>query len=216
MMKNYKKKREIMLREHLGARGIDNREVLQAMYKTPREKFVGETFKDLVYEDRPLPIGSGQTISQPYIVALMTMNLDLKSSDKVLEIGTGCGYQTAVLANFGCKIYTVERIEGLYKKAISNLQNISLKASINHILGDGTVGAIKFAPFDKIVVTAGAPNIVKPLLKQLAVGGVLIIPEGNKDRQILKKYIRYEGKITVKDISYCKFVPLIGKNGWAE
>ncbi len=213
-MRNNRKEREIMLRDHLGARGISDKNVLRSMFKTPRENFISDTLKSMSYEDKSLPIGSGQTISQPYIVALMTMHLNINKDDKILEIGTGCGYQTAILANYDCSITTIERVESLYKEAIYNLQTCNLQGEVTHILGDGTIGAIKHAPFDKIIVTAGAPGIVKSLLRQLNNNGILIIPEGNRDRQILKRYTRKENKITVKDISYCNFVPLIGEDGW--
>ncbi len=212
-MKKYRQEREIMLREHLASRGITDEKTLRAMFKTPRENFVDETFSDFVYADKSLPIGYGQTISMPYIVALMTMNLDIQKGNKILEIGTGCGYQTAVLSQFDCKIVTVERVSPLFNLARQNLENIGIE-NVTHIFGDGTIGAKEFAPFDRIIVTAGAPSLVKPLLTQLKNDGILIIPEGNKDRQILKKYTRKDSKIMVKKISHCQFVPLIGENGW--
>ncbi|MCS7180855.1 MAG: protein-L-isoaspartate(D-aspartate) O-methyltransferase, partial [bacterium] len=171
--------------------------------------------KDSAYDDCPLPIGEGQTISQPYIVALMTEALKLKEKEKVLEIGTGSGYQAAILAEIGCEVYSVERIETLAKRAEKVLSKLGYKVRIK--IGDGTLGWPEFSPYDKIIVTAAGPEIPESLLSQLSENeGRLIIPIGDRFIQDLILIVKKGKKIERNNLGGCQFVPLIGKEGWEE
>jgi len=212
---NYHMARERMVKTQLIPRGINDKRVLEAMGKIPRDRFMEEALKGEAYNDHPLPIGHKQTISQPYIVALMTEALGLTGKEKTLEIGTGSGYQTAILAELSEKVYTVERIRSLLVKS----RNILAELGYNNILFkafDGTLGWKEYEPYDAIIVTAGAPNVPQPLLDQLAEGGRLIIPVGNRFSQELIKMTKKRGKYIQKNLGGCRFVDLIGVHGWKD
>lgn len=211
---NFKRNRERMLTEQIMARGIDNERVLAAISAVPRHLFVDEAMAAEAYEDYPLPIGLGQTISQPYVVALMSQLLNASPGAKVLEIGTGSGYQAAVLAEMGLDVYTVERMRELYMRTSSLLR----KLKYFHIacrLGDGTLGWPEEAPFERILVTAGGPFIPEPLLEQLADPGILLMPVGARAReQQLVMVHKQNGEITRENLGAVSFVDLVGNHGW--
>lgn len=212
---DYESERKIMVEEQLVGRGIRDRRVLDAMGKVPRHLFVEEALRSRAYGDYPLPIGEKQTISQPYMVALMTESLELKGNEKVLEIGTGSGYQSAVLAELCEKVYSVERIKSLAVKARDRLDSLGyLNVAIK--IFDGTYGWIEHAPYDAIIVTAGAPDIPKSLIDQLAVGGRMVIPIGDEFSQTLVKLEKSRDGITTTNICGCVFVKLVGNHGWKE
>lgn len=211
---NFDKLRRLMVDSQIIARGIRDERVIYAFYETPRHKFVPENIRQDSYEDCPLPIGSGQTISQPYIVALMTENLRLKSTDKVLEIGTGSGYQAAILAKLCSHVYTVERIEVLLKRAEEAFNGLGV-SNISTKVGDGSLGWEEFSPYDAIIVTAAANNIPEPLIKQLNEGARLIIPVGAFFGQVLTLVEKKGGNVSQSEICGCAFVPLVGKYGHA-
>ncbi len=215
MTHDYRLARERMVKNQLIPRGIADENVLRAMGKIPRHLFVEEALVGEAYNDHPLPIGHKQTISQPYIVALMTEALELTGKEKVLEIGTGSGYQTAILAELSDRVYTIERIEPLLEKSKELLQSLGYK-NIYFKAYDGTLGWEDFAPFDAIIVTAGAPKVPDPLLKQLADGGRMIIPIGNKYTQDLIKVTRIKDRFAEKNLGGCRFVDLIGEHGWKD
>jgi protein-L-isoaspartate(D-aspartate) O-methyltransferase len=215
MTHDYRLARERMVKNQLIPRGIADEDVLRAMGKIPRHLFVEEALVGEAYNDHPLPIGHKQTISQPYIVALMTEALALTGKEKVLEIGTGSGYQTAILAELADRVYTVERIEALLEKGKELLQSLGYK-NIFFKAYDGTLGWEDFAPFDAIMVTAGAPKVPDPLLKQLADGGRMIIPIGNRYSQDLIKVTRVKDRFVEKNLGGCRFVDLIGEHGWKD
>ena len=211
----YRIARERMVQNQLAARGIKDEKVLDAMGKVPRHLFVDEALMDQAYQDHPLPIGHGQTISQPYIVALMTQALELKGGEKVLEIGTGSGYQAAVLAEIADKVYSVERVPALLTRARRILDQLGY---INCFLklDDGTWGWKEFAPYDAIIVTAASPRVPPPLLEQLKDHGRLVIPVGDEFSQTLVR-IRKVGDTYVKeDYGGVRFVKLIGDHGWRQ
>ena len=206
--------RKNMVEEQLVASGeITDKNVLKAFLKVPRHKFVSENEQHSAYADFPLPIGSGQTISQPYMVALMTQCLELKGNEKVLEIGTGSGYQTAILAEIAKEVYTIERFSGLTDKAKQVLSELGYK-NIYFKTADGTLGCKKNAPFDAIIVTAGAPSAPESLLNQLADGARLVIPIGESLSQALTVFKKAQGTFLKTEVCGCMFVPLIGKEGW--
>ncbi len=207
--------RERMVKEQIYARGIRDKRVLNAMLKVPRHLFVDKGLRDSAYSDHPLPIGEGQTISQPYIVALMTEALSLKGDEKVLEIGTGSGYQTAILAELCKEVYTIERIPILSIRAQKLLRGLGYK-NIFFKIGDGTKGWEEYAPYDGIIVTAAAKTIPKPYLDQLADGGRLVIPVGDAFSQDLIVVTREGNKFKEKSLGGCRFVKLIGEHGWKE
>ena len=212
---DYHMARERMVKTQLIPRGINDKRVLQAMGKIPRDRFIEEALKGEAYNDHPLPIGHKQTISQPYIVALMTEALELTGNERTLEIGTGSGYQTAILAELSEKVYTVERIRSLLVKS----RNILAELGYNNILFkafDGTLGWKEYEPYDAIIVTAGAPNVPQPLLDQLAEGGRLIIPVGNRFSQELIKMTKKRGRYIQENLGGCRFVDLIGVHGWKD
>ena len=212
---DYESDKKIMVEEQLIGRGIRDRRVLDAMGKVPRHLFVEEALRSRAYGDYPLPIGEKQTISQPYMVALMTESLELKGNEKVLEIGTGSGYQSAVLAELCEKVYSVERIKSLAVKARDRLDSLGyLNIAIK--IFDGTYGWIEHAPYDAIIVTAGAPDIPKSLIDQLAVGGRMVIPIGDEFSQTLVKLEKGRDGITTTNICGCVFVKLVGNQGWKE
>jgi len=198
--------------ESLRAKGISDEKTLSALMRVERHLFVMDAFINRAYEDTALPISKSQTISQPYTVALMTQALQPKPSDKVLEIGTGSGYQAAILAEMGCRVFTIERHYELYLQARKLLERLNYRVTSRS--GDGTIGWSEFAPYDGIVVTAAAPDIPAALLDQLNVGGRLVIPIGDLDTQELSVITKLEDGLNTETISGFKFVPLIGKQGW--
>jgi len=212
----YEIERKKMVDEQIIRRGIVDERVIKAMLKVPREIFVEEALREKAYCDHPLPIGYGQTISQPFMVALMSQSLKLTGSEKVLEIGTGSGYQAAILAELAQKVCTIERVKILFEKAQKILLEKLKYKNIVTILGDGSFGLAEFAPFDRIIVTAAAPEIPKPLIDQLANNGILVIPKGDKFFQSLLVVTKKDGELLTKDAGGCVFVPLIGKWGWEK
>lgn len=205
--------RKRMVDEQLTARGIDNKRVLDAFSKVERHKFVPNELMASSYADFPLPIGEGQTISQPYIVALMTQYLDLKGEEKILEIGTGSGYQTAILAELAKEVYSVERFSSLSEKAEKTLKEMGY-TNINLQVGDGTLGLPEYAPFDRVLITAGSPRIPLPITEQLAENGKIVLPLGENYSQVLTLIEKKGVKMESTHICGCVFVPLIGKHGW--
>jgi protein-L-isoaspartate(D-aspartate) O-methyltransferase len=204
-----------MVEEQVISRGVRDARVIAAMRKVPRHLFVEEALQNQAYSDRPLPIGEKQTISQPYMVALMTEALQLTGGEKVLEIGAGSGYQTAILAEIAGKIFSIERILSLTMKARTLLLNLGYH-NIEVTFADGTQGWVGESPFDGIIVTAGSPDIPQPLVDQLAIGGRLVIPVGDESVQDLIRVTRTEEGIKKEDLGGCRFVKLIGKHGWGE
>ena len=205
-----------LLQQFLRSKGIDDEAVIKAMGKIPREQFLEKNFARRAYEDSALPIGSGQTISQPFTVAYMTQALHLKRGDKVLEIGTGSGYQAAVLAELGCKVYTIERHLPLLLAAQKRFAEFGYHDIISRA-GDGSRGWAEYAPFDAIIVTAGAPDVPETLTKQLNPnGGRLIVPVGSLAIQRMYLITNDHGNLSVKELPEFKFVPLVGKEGWAR
>lgn len=207
-----------MVASQLRMRGIRDARVLRAMENVPRHLFVPEALRDQAYDDGPLSIGERQTISQPYIVALMTEALALKGDEKVLELGTGSGYQTAILAELCDRVFSIERIASLADKARTVLDALRYR-SVTIRVGDGTRGWPEESPFDGIIVTAGAPRIIETLVEQLSVGGRLVLPVGNRYSQDLLKVTRRSekaGDIKTEDLGGCRFVSLIGEYGWRE
>ena len=201
--------------EQLRARGIHDERVLEAMASVPRERFLDQTFVLRAYEDSALPIGEGQTISQPYTVAYQTQALELKEREKILEIGTGSGYQTAVLAQMGARVYTIERHVALLEAARKRLESLGFHRVISRA-GDGTRGWPEYAPFDAILVTAGAPDVPESLAKQLSPdGGRMVIPIGGQRSQKMYLVKKDGEKLTATELADFAFVPLIGKEGWA-
>lgn len=196
-------------------RGITDQAVIRAMGSIPRHFFVEEAFRDRAYGDFPLPIGSGQTISQPFMVALMTSSLGLTGVERVLEVGTGSGYQTAVLAEIAERVVSVERLSSLVAPARDLLERLGYHRVVIHA-ADGTLGWKDGAPYDAILVTAGAPEVPRELVGQLKEGGRLVIPVGPRQSQVLKRVTRLGSDEIVDDLGGCVFVPLIGKSGWSE
>jgi protein-L-isoaspartate(D-aspartate) O-methyltransferase len=212
---NEKKERNRMVDDQIIPRGVRDERVLAALRKVPRHEFLPEAIRGMAYADNALPIGEGQTISQPYMVALMTELLALKGTERVLEIGTGSGYQAAVLAELCEKVYTVERIKTLADRARATLDRLGYR-SVAIKVYDGTYGWKDMAPFDAILVTAGSPDIPTPLVEQLKEGGKMVIPVGTRYGQDLIRVIRTaEGTVKEQTIP-CVFVPLIGNHGWKE
>lgn len=209
--------REEMVERQIAARGVSDRRVLEAMREIPREKFVDPSLTAFAYEDAPLAIGSGQTISQPYIVALMTEALGLVGSERVLEVGTGSGYGAAVLGRLARDVYTIERHPELARAAANRLAALGY-CNVHVVEGDGTLGLPEHAPFEAIVVTAAGPRVPPALIEQLAVGGRIVIPVavGDRDRQRLVRIDRQSRSIyRESDLGAVAFVPLVGAEGWA-
>jgi len=196
----------------LVSKGINSEKVLEAIAKVDRHKFVQQAFVARAYEDTALPIGSNQTISQPYTVAIMTECLRVKEGSKILEIGTGSGYQAAILAEMGAKVYSIERIPELQMEARKNLEKLNYKVACK--LGDGTIGWAEFAPYNGIIITAAAPETPKSLLEQLADGGRLVIPVGTLDTQDIHIITKRGNNFYTEVKNGFRFVPLIGKEGW--
>lgn len=215
MPHDYHIAREKMVKNHLIPRGITDQGVLKAMGKIPRHLFVEEALIGQAYNDHPLPIGHKQTISQPYIVALMTQALELTGKEKTLEIGTGCGYQTAIMAELSEKVYTIERVRPLMVKARNLLAEVGYM-NIMFKVFDGTLGWKEYEPYDAIMVTAGAPKIPKPLLEQLIDGGKMVIPIGDRFSQELFKIVREKDRYNEENLGGCRFVDLVGLHGWED
>ena len=211
--REFERKRLEMVEYQLKMRGVRDRRVLDAMSRIPRHLFVPAKLRDRVYCDAPLQIGEGQTISQPYMVALMTEVLELTGSERVLEIGTGSGYQTAILAELSKFVYSIERIASLAEIARERLHALGY-ANVDVRLGDGSVGLESEAPFDAILVTAGAPEVPCSLCSQLAEGGRLEVPVGSRTLQRLHLVRKQNGQLTTTESTGCVFVPLIGDEGW--
>lgn len=197
------------------ARGIHDPRVLEAMREIPRHAFIPAEFSGAAYHDRPLPIGKGQTISQPYIVALMTELLGVQPDDRVLEIGTGSGYQAAILAHLAREVFSIERIPEVAEQARKNLGALGI-TRVTVIVGDGTEGYPPRAPYNTIIITASTPEIPSPLIDQLADGGRLVAPVGGRDLQELVKLVRHGDSIERLFYGGVMFVPLIGRHGWQE
>lgn len=205
----------LRLVEDIRAKGIRDLAVLRAFEKVPRHQFVPTGIRHRAYEDTPLPIGNGQTISQPFIHAHYLELLSLKGTEKVLEIGTGTGYQTALLAQLVPQVFSVERIPALSAQAKANLEKLGIN-NVSLCVGDGTLGWKAYAPFDAILVSAGSPSVPKPLLDQLSDGGRLLIPEGDLETQHLMVYTRRGERTDRREVAPVRFVPLIGSHGWED
>ena len=217
-MDKYRKQRTRMVDSQIRSRGVKDDRVLEVMEMIPRHLFVDEGLINQAYNDNPLPIGERQTISQPYIVALMTEALALKGNEKVLEIGTGCGYQSAVLSKLADRVFSIERIASLAGRARELLDSLGCFNVLIRV-GDGTYGWREESPFDAIIVTAGAPDVPKQFLEQLAVGGRLVIPVGSQYSQTLLRLTRLSEDaedIKKEDLGGCRFVNLIGEHGWGS
>ena len=213
-MSDYNVLRERMIRDHIVARGVKDERVLAALRKVPRHIFVRDHLRSQAYGDHALPIGAAQTISQPYIVARMTELLEVGPEHSVLEIGTGSGYQTAILAQLARRVYSLERVPELAQQAIPRMRQLGLE-NVKIQVFDGTVGWSEWAPYDRILVTAGAPKVPDPLLDQLAPGGTLLIPEGQISGQRLVLYKKSaRGEIRRREGEEVAFVPLVGRHGW--
>jgi protein-L-isoaspartate(D-aspartate) O-methyltransferase len=211
----YARARERMVRQQLERRHITDGHVLRAMRTVPRHAFVPDEMQRSAYSDGPLPIGAGQTISQPYIVAYMTQLLRPESGDKVLEIGVGSGYQTAVLAEIVGEVVGIERIPALAEEAQARLEALDYD-NVAVLIGDGTLGYARAAPYDGILVAAASPGVPEPLIMQLKVGGRLVIPVGNENSQMLRRVTRTEDGHRTEDLSPVRFVPLIGRHGFED
>jgi len=212
---HYTDLRKTMVGEQIARRGVQDERVLEALRQVPRHWFVPEEYRNIAYTDGPLPIGNGQTISQPYIVALMTELLELEGDETVLEVGTGSGYQAALLGLLARQVHTIERHETLAEKAKKVLVKLGLTNVAVHV-GDGTLGLPKYAPYQAIMVTAAAPRVPQPLFDQLADGGWLVIPEGGAGGQILNRWHKQDDDTTQEHITPVAFVPLRGQYGWKE
>ncbi len=211
----YARRREMMVQQQIEMRGITDPDVLAAMRTVPRHLFVSDALKDQAYGDFPLPIGEQQTISQPFIVAEMTQALEIGKDDRVLEIGTGSGYQAAVLAQIAYRVYTIERIRSLYVQTRSLLDRLKYHNVIMRC-SDGTMGWKDESPFDAIIVTAGSPRIPESLVEQLAGGGRMVVPVGDQHAQDLIKITRDSEGTHQTSLGGCRFVKLVGKQGWSE
>ena len=209
----YERQRQDMVRRQIEARGVTDPKVLAAMQKVPRHLFVSDALRDQAYGDFPLPIGEQQTISQPYIVAEMTQALQPVKDDRILEIGTGSGYQAAILAEIVFRVYTIEKIRPLYTKSRKIFDKLRYHNIVTRY-SDGTSGWEDESPFDGIIVTAGSPIIPKPLVSQLAVGGRMVIPVGDLYSQELIKLYKDENGIRKTNLGGCRFVKLVGEYGW--
>jgi protein-L-isoaspartate(D-aspartate) O-methyltransferase len=215
MTEKYEAIREKMIQEQLVSRHIHNQRVLEAMRRVPRHMFVPDDMKQNAYDDRPLPIGKDQTISQPYMVALMVQALELTGSEKVLEIGTGSGYETAVLAEVCGQVFSIERFAELAVNAQALLtalgyRNVCIK------IGDGTLGWSEHAPYDAIVISASSPQIPRPLLEQMEAGGVFVLPIGEEQLQTLVRLRKTDEGLREEYLGECRFVKLRGAHGWED
>jgi protein-L-isoaspartate(D-aspartate) O-methyltransferase len=207
---------EQMIRQQIIQRGIQDERVIAAMRAVPRDRFFLADSREAAFADRAAPIGHGQTISQPYMVALMTARLQIEPRHKVLEIGTGSGYHTAILCKLASEVYSIERVKPLLDEAFEKLLSLDIR-NVHFRFGDGTQGWPEAAPFDRIVIGAGAPQIPEALLKsQLTDGGIAVVPVGPRDEQMLVEVHRAGDQLITSDICPCRFVKLIGDEGWAE
>ena len=206
--------RRRMIQEQIRRRGVYDDRVLDAMMAIPRERFLPAEVREAAYDDRALPIGHGQTISQPFIVAYMTHQLALTPDCSVLEIGTGTGYQTAILAALSKHVYSIERIAELHQQATANLSGIGI-TNVTLTVGDGTIGLPAHPPFDRVLVTAGAPKVPRSLTDQLVDGGVLVIPVGDRREQTIVRVVRDGDRTVETPMLACRFVSLIGDEGWS-
>ena len=209
------KLQRLELVESLEKKGITDESFLNAMRDVEREKFIPSGVRQHTYRDIALPIGHGQTISQPYTIGIMTQALNVKKGNKALEIGTGAGYQAALLEKMGAKVYSIERNFDIYNEAVKRFDKLGIRVHCKH--GDGTIGWEEYAPFDKIIVTAGSPGVPEQLKKQLAIDGKMVIPVGNKFSQTLQVLTKYsDDEFEVEDIHEFALVPLIGREGLKE
>jgi protein-L-isoaspartate(D-aspartate) O-methyltransferase len=215
LQRKYERMREDMVKRQLRARGINDQNVLDAMKQVPRHLFVSEALMDQAYGDYPLPIGEQQTISQPHIVAEMTQNLELGKDDRVLEIGTGSGYQAAILSQIVFRVYTIERIHSLFIRTRKLFDQLKYHNIVTRY-SDGTSGWKEESPFDAIIVTAGGPKIPEFLVDQLAIGGRMVIPVGDQFVQELVKVYKDKRGVHVTNLGGCRFVKLVGEHGWSE
>jgi len=213
--KQWSREAERMIQEQLVTRHIRGERLLQAFREVPRHLFVPQSMQDMAYADGPLPIGQRQTISQPYIVALMTQLLELTGEERVLEVGTGSGYQAAILAKLARKVFSVERIPELAERAAQVLMDLEL-SNVEVVVCDGSMGLPAHAPYDAIIVTAAAPRVPEPLQDQLAPGGRLVLPVGGRDGQMLERWRQTPKRFERENIAPVAFVPLVGDHGWEE
>jgi protein-L-isoaspartate(D-aspartate) O-methyltransferase len=204
-----------MIEFQLRRRGIRDERVLEAMFRVPRHEFVAPGLVSAAYEDRPLPIGDAETISQPYIVAAMTVAARVEPGDRALEVGTGSGYQAAILAHLGAQVYSIDRNAELAEAARLRLRRLGY-ASVEVLSGDGSEGYTAAAPYQVILVTAASPQVPATLTEQLAEGGRLVIPVGDRHRQDLQLIFKHGGQTATRLLDPCQFVPLIGRYGWSE
>jgi protein-L-isoaspartate(D-aspartate) O-methyltransferase len=211
--RGFEELRRDMVQEQIHDRGVRDRRLLHAMRSVPRHLFVAEDLMSEAYTDKPLPIGDGQTISQPFMVAAMTVALELAGGERVLEVGTGCGYQAAILALLAKEVHSVEYVAALATAAESRLTRLGYRNVRVHT-GDGTLGWAQNAPYDAIVVTAAAPKVPPPLVEQLAEGGRMVIPVGPASEQELLLVQKNGGQTTSQTLHFCRFVPLLGRFGW--
>lgn len=207
--------RQKMVETQLLPRGITDEAVLEAMRSVPRHLFVAPGMESRAYGDHALPIGEGQTISQPFMVALMTQSLELTGSERVLEIGTGSGYQTAILAELAEQVFSIERVGSLASRARQVLEELGA-ANVAIRVGDGSIGWTEFEPYDRIIVTAGAPEVPQSLVEQLGDPGIMAVPVGSQGLQQLRIIERSDGEVHTRDSGGCVFVPLVGREGWSE
>lgn len=212
----YEAERQAMVEQQLRSRDIHSERVLEAMAHVPRHEFVPAPQVPSAYDDRALPIGTWETISQPYMVALMTEAVAVRAGDHILEIGTGAGYQAAVLAYLGALVHTVERNPELAEEARQRLARLGYSGAVTVITGDGSQGYPEAAPYDAILVTAASPRVPQALLDQLVDGGRLVIPVGNRTVQQLHLIVKAGERIVDRTVTGCQFVPLVGKEGWSE
>ena len=212
---DFESERNVMIEWQLRRRGIHDERVLRAMEEVPRHEFVPPVSQEAAYEDRPIAIGEAQTISQPYMVAAMTEAADTHPGDKVLEIGTGSGYQAAILAHLGAQVITMERIRSLADSAQQRLLDLGY-SNVRVIGEEGSAGYPEGAPYAAIIVTAAAPAVAQVLISQLAEGGRLVIPVGTLQLQTLQVISKHADNISVRDLDPCQFVPLVGKQAWPE
>jgi protein-L-isoaspartate(D-aspartate) O-methyltransferase len=210
---DFEEQRLLMVNDQIRSRGVLTPSVLDAMRRVPRHEFVPENLLAIAYADQPLPIGERQTISQPYMVAAMTEALELTGTEKVLEVGTGSGYQAAILSLLAAKVITIEWHAALAEEARQRLARLGYDR-VRVIHGDGTLGYAEEAPFDAIIVTAAAPAVPPPLVEQLVEGGRLVIPVGDTEQQDLLRLRKHGGKTTTESLHLCRFVPLLGRHGW--
>lgn len=212
---DYTRARQRMVKEQIVGRGIKDPRVIAAMEQVPRHLFIPETLHGQAYRDSALPIGEGQTISQPFMVAFMSEAMRLSGNEQVLEIGTGSGYQTAILAQLADRVYSVERIRSLLEKARKNFDQIQCRNVITRLF-DGSYGWKEESPFDAILVTAGAPSLPPPLVEQLRIGGTMVIPVGDRDSQKLCRVRRNRKGFSQEGLGECSFVALVGEHGWEK